>query len=266
MRIAVCGCSWSSRDPHQPNFEFGQVVADYYGAEYKNYAVPGCSNFVIALQIEQSLIDFDPDLVIINATTVTRDDFKILSSDTRYDHTKLLNSLGDTLYSNSMGSMFDDDLRKSLDDIYDKNLSQVFASQSKHDLYKKWFLTFYDADINKHKQYYQLQCMLYKLQSMQKSVVFSANTFEWTESYDLKTHDESKNFADTKHVWDIPDKFMLRRGISDTLDISDLIYGSWENSPGTIMSNHLAPACHQDYASHVINHINRYKLINNTVI
>lgn len=265
MKIAVCGCSWSSRDPVNPGFEFGQIVADYYGAtDYRNYAIPGCSNFIIALQVEQALNDFQPDLIIINATTVTREDFKITNS-SRYSHVEMLSSLGSTLYSNSIGSIFNEDINNTLSECHERSsLEEVFTEQT-HQLYKQWFLQFYDADIVKHKQYYLLQSVLYKLQIKQIPFLFSPNTFEWTEGWDLKTNDPELNFTDNNHIWDIPHQNMLLTGVSDTLSVSDEIYGSWENSPGTTMSNHLAPECHQAYAAHIITHLNSYKLINNTV-
>ena len=262
MKIAVCGCSWSSRDPAYPGYEFGQLLANYYNAtEYRNYAVPGCSNFVIALQVEQAILEFDPDLIVINATTVTRDDFHIPQT-VRYNHTQLLNNLDNTLYSNSLGSIFSEDLSVSLDDAYEaQSLRTVFTPNS-HNKYKSWFVDFYDADIQKHKQYYILQSMLYKLQIIKKSFIFSPNTFEWTEGLDIKTSDTSKNFPEDPHVWDIPAENLMPNGISEYLFVDDEIYVKWENGPGTLMSNHLSPESHQLYAADLIGEINRSTLIN----
>ena len=77
MKLAVCGCSWSSRDANHPNHEFGQFIADYFDAEYHNLAVPACTNFGIRLQLDHAIDVLNADFVIINATTPTRIDFKI---------------------------------------------------------------------------------------------------------------------------------------------------------------------------------------------
>ena len=81
MKIAVCGCSWSCRDIGIPDIEFGKLIPDYYNAEYINLAKPACSNSGIAMQVDY-IIDQDikPDLVIINATTVTRTELKLLNN------------------------------------------------------------------------------------------------------------------------------------------------------------------------------------------
>ena len=74
--LVVCGCSWSSRDPVYPNFEYGFLVARKLGYNYINLARCGMSNFGIRLQIDYALKHLNPDLMLINATGVNR--FEIL--------------------------------------------------------------------------------------------------------------------------------------------------------------------------------------------
>ena len=67
MKLAVCGCSWSSVDQEHKGIEFGSLISSHLNAEYINLAKPGCSNFGIALQVDYALKHYDPDVFIINA-------------------------------------------------------------------------------------------------------------------------------------------------------------------------------------------------------
>ena len=71
MKLVVCGCSWSSRDPNYPDTEFGYFVSKELGWEYQNYGRVGCDNFSIRLQVDQAIKD-QADFVIINWTTACR--------------------------------------------------------------------------------------------------------------------------------------------------------------------------------------------------
>ncbi len=65
MKLAVCGCSWSSVDSEHKGIEFGSLISSHLNAEYYNLAKPGCSNFGIALQVDYALKHYDPDVFII---------------------------------------------------------------------------------------------------------------------------------------------------------------------------------------------------------
>ena len=65
MKLAVCGCSWSSRDPNYPDTEFGYFISKDLDWDYKNYGRSGCDNFGIRLQVDQAIKD-NADFVIVN--------------------------------------------------------------------------------------------------------------------------------------------------------------------------------------------------------
>ena len=55
MKLVVCGCSWSTRDRHWPDTEFGYYVSDHYGWDYVNLGIPGCSNHAIDYKLNMQL-------------------------------------------------------------------------------------------------------------------------------------------------------------------------------------------------------------------
>ena len=73
MKLVVCGCSWSTRDRHYPDTEFGHFVAEHYGWDYVNLGIAGCSNPAIRLQIEHAVKVEKADFIIVNWTTACRD-------------------------------------------------------------------------------------------------------------------------------------------------------------------------------------------------
>lgn len=267
-KLAVCGCSWSTRDSNHPGIEFGQLIADHYDLEYKNFALPGVSNFVIALQIEQALRDFDPDIFLINATTATRVELPVLNGE-RYNHKKLLDNLNKSVHSNSIGSIFDEQIDLPLTDnpfyngAAEDSLSHAFNEQN-HRVFRDYFLHFYDADVEKHKDFYTLQCAFYKLKKLNKTLIFSPNTFEWAEAYDTKPDLTSEDCFDVNNAywWDLEEREYVRGGIAEYLHIDVDRYGeNLEGSPGKDMSHHLSGEAHKGYHKQLVNHINKYSII-----
>lgn len=252
MKLAVCGCSWSTRDKQFPNHEFGQFIADYFDAEYYNLAIPACTNFGIRLQIDHAIDVLKADFIIINATTPTRVDFKITNS-SRYAHENGWENIDKTLLTDSIGSVFQDDLDTSFEDNHiAERLSKVMNAET-HALFKQYFLHFYDPDIERHKQYYILQNGLDRLIKSNTQFVFSPNTFEWAEGMSMSNSLLEYNLEPFK--WDIPDSNLLEKGIAETLHVCDEVYGNWENSPGTKTSNHLPIESHMVFSKQVIKHI-----------
>ena len=150
-----------------PDIEFGKLFSDYYNAEYINLAKPACSNPGIAMQIDY-IIDQDikPDLVIINATTVTRTELKLLN-DKRFDPTKSWDNVDynmlqgekfrdehapgygkgydPTITIDSLSTIFGEDLNKTFGEgFFHKRYKDVFSKNS-YEAFKKWFLYFFDA-------------------------------------------------------------------------------------------------------------------------
>ena len=266
-KLAVCGCSWSTRDTNHPGIEFGQLIADHYDLEYKNFALSGVSNFVIALQIDQALRDYNPDVFLINATTATRVELPVLSGE-RYDHKKLLENLNTSVHSNSIGSIFDEqiDLPLCENPFYnggaEDSLSFAF-NEHNHKIFRDYFIHFYDADVEKHKDFYVLQCALYKLKKLNKTVIFSPNTFEWAEAYDTKPDLTSDDCFDhnNMHSWDLSPQEFLPGGISEYLHIDTDRYGNdLIGSPGNEMSHHLSADAHKGYYNQLVSHISKFAI------
>ena len=252
MKLAVCGCSWSSRDAIHPNHEFGQFIADYFDAEYHNLAVPACTNFGIRLQIDHAIDILNANFVIINATTPTRIDFKINNKE-RYAHENGWHNVDYTLLMDSIGSVFQDDLDTSFDENHIKERLSKVMNKDTHSLLKHYFMHFYDPDIERHKQYFILQNGLDKLLKNNIKFIFSPNTFEWAEGMTMSNSLLEYNTEPFK--WQIPQENLLEKGIAEYLNVCDDIYGSWENSPGPNYSHHLPIESHMAYSIDSINHI-----------
>jgi|TARA_A100001015_G_scaffold318693_1_gene439336 hypothetical protein len=254
MKLAVCGCSWSSRDPNLPNHEFGQFIADYYDADYTNLAIPACTNFGIRLQIDHAIDVLDADFVIINATTPTRIDFKINNSD-RYTHQKGWENIDKTLLTDSLGSVFQDDLDTSFDENHIQERLSKVMNKDTHAILKQYFLHFYDPDIERHKQYYILQNGLDKLLKTNTKFIFSPNTFEWAEGMSMSN--SLLEYNAEPFEWQIPQANYMQKGIAEYLKVCDELYGSWENSPGVNTCNHLPIESHIEFSKYAINLINK---------
>ena len=266
MKLAVCGCSWSSVDQEHKGIEFGSLISSHLNAEYINLAKPGCSNFGIALQVDYALKHYDPDVFIINATTVTREEFRLKDSP-RYDPNKgwdnvdfnhvMIEKLRDehapgfgkeyspSIMIDSFGSIFNEKLDRALaDNNIVQRYERVFTNNSFEAL-KKHFLYIYDADVQRHKQQMILTYALQKLQLRGKKIVFSPNTFDWAEGYDMVSRDP---YAVEATQWDIPKEILQMKGIADYLSVCDDLWGSWVDSPGTLYDHHLPLEAHQAYA------------------
>ncbi|MDA9225114.1 hypothetical protein N9O93_00315 [bacterium] len=266
MKLAVCGCSWSSVDPQHKGIEFGSLISSHLNAEYYNLAKPGCSNFGIALQVDYALKHYDPDVFVINATTVTREEIKLKDAP-RYNPKKgwdnvdfnhvMIEKYRDehapgygkgyapTIMVDSYGSMFNEDIERNLaDNNMIQRYERVFTNNSFEAL-KKHFLYIYDADVQRHKQQMILTYALQKLQLNGKKVVFSPNTFDWAEGYDMTKRDP---YALECTEWDIPKDMLQMSGIANYLSVCDELWGGWENSPGTKYDHHLPLEAHQAYA------------------
>lgn len=288
MKIAVCGCSWSCRDKEYPDIEFGNLIASYYNADYINLAKPACSNFGIALQIQYILDNLkDVDLVVINATTVTRTELKYKNRK-RYmsakgwdnvdmnmapgekfrdeDHPSFEKGTYDpTILIDSFGTMFIDCPESGK--LEDHNLYERYKDimdQKAFDALKKYIIYWFNPDIERHKQSLILQNLLFKLQKRGINFVFSPNTFEWAEGYDEIVDDEGgitmPLVRDAYLRWELDDKNLFNGGIADYLNVTEEVYGNWDSSYGAWCDNHLTHEAHVQYAREIIKHINKYEL------
>lgn len=284
MKIAVCGCSWSCRDINLPDIEFGKLISDYYDAEYINLAKPACSNLGIAMQIDY-LIDQDikPDLVIINATTVTRTELKLMNNK-RFDPAKSWNNVefnmikgekfrdihapgygkgyDPTIVIDSLSTIFGEDLNVKFGEAFFHERYQDVFSDSSYEAFKKWFLYFFDADLERYKQQMILLGACLKLQKNAIKFVFCPNTFDWAEDTFIDRKKKHTEFPKDATPWEnsLNEENYLKSGASESLVIQDELYGNWEDSPGAESDNHLSVECHMDFAQKVIKHINQHNL------
>ena len=284
MKIAVCGCSWSCRDINMPDIEFGKLISDYYNAEYINLAKPACSNSGIAMQVDY-LIDQDikPDLVIINATTVTRTELKLLN-DKRFDPTKSWDNVDynmlqgekfrdehapgygkgydPTITIDSLSTIFGEDLNKKFGEGYFHERYKDVFSENSYEAFKKWFLYFFDADLERYKQHLILLGVCLKLQNNAIKFIFCPNTFDWAEDTFIDKQKAHTEYPDNPTPWlkYLKEENVLNSGISESLHLADEIYGSWDNSPGINCDNHLPVESHMDFCFKVISHINQHNM------
>ena len=284
MKIAVCGCSWSCRDINLPDIEFGKLISDYYDAEYINLGKPACSNPGIAMQIDY-IIDqnIQPDLVIINATTVTRTELK-LQNNKRFDPNKSWDNVAynmikgekfrdihapgygkgydPTIVIDSLSTIFGEDLTAKFGDGWFHERYEDVFSDSTYEAFKRWFLYFFDADMERYKQQLILLGALFKLQSKGIKFIFCPNTFDWAEDTFIDRQKKHTEYPVQPIPWlkYISEENCLHSGIAESLHISDEIYGSWDKSPGNESDNHLPVECHMDFAQKVIKHINQHNL------
>jgi hypothetical protein len=78
MKLAICGDSWFTVDKNFPGRSFGEIVCERNSWQLFNYALTGCSNFGICLQIDKAL-EHDPDFVIVGITTPDRIEIPIFN-------------------------------------------------------------------------------------------------------------------------------------------------------------------------------------------
>jgi hypothetical protein len=227
--------------------------------------------------------DIKPDLVIINATTVTRAELK-LQNGKRFDPSKSWDNVDynmlqgekfkdedapgygkgydPTIVIDSLSTIFGEDLNKKFGEgHFHERYADVF-SDSSYEAFKKWFLYFFDADLERYKQHLVLLGACLKLQNNAIKFVFCPNTFDWAE--DIFMHNAKKNteFPHDATPWEnyLKEENYLDSGISESLYIADKIYGSWQESPGNWCDNHLSVESHMDYSFKVISHINKYNM------
>jgi hypothetical protein len=78
--LAVCGDSWFSVDVNFKGQSFGEVLSQRHGINLLSLARGGCSNFAIALQIDQA-IEMNADFIIVGCTDPDRIELPIQSHD-----------------------------------------------------------------------------------------------------------------------------------------------------------------------------------------
>lgn len=254
--VIICGCSWSTRDENHPNIEFGHLISEELGMDYINLAKDACTNFGIRLQIDYALKKYNPSLIIINATSPVRTELSIDKQRYKLDD-GWENFIGNkpTSLVESYHGVFNYDLKHNFSVNELKNKLENVFDEHTHDIYKDWFVHFYNVDIEMHKQFYILQSGIYKLINSGVPFLFSPNTFDFAEGVEMLGDDNI--IQRNKFEWDIPTENFQIDGIAETLQHCIKIYGSWENSPGPKYSHHLPPESHKEYFKRTINQIKR---------
>lgn len=242
MKLVVCGCSWSTRDRHYPDTEFGHFVAEHYGWDYVNLSIPGCSNPGIRLQIEHAVKVEKADFVIVNWTTACRD--LINHSGKRFNFKNGLQNLDyevDHLTNNKDWSPFGEDSHATviaqsipgLIFVEDPTASwetvlqfwpegERYFTEASFKAYRANFLHNYDSELAAMNQYFIIQSAVHLLEKNNVKYVMAPNTFIWKQAYmEANNLDFNADPADIymdEYTFDfIPKVNMLKPGIADAL-------------------------------------------------
>jgi len=223
MKLVVCGCSWSSRDPAYPDTEFGHFVAEHFGWEYKNIARVGCDNYGIRLQIDYAVKELKADVIIVNWTTACR--FIWNAHGKKYSPTKGLKQLDytvDKFFDNKRchPAVDDEDFEPTLqaqsiygmitfdhvgampeDDPLGLTLSYADAlkawpelklhlTESQFYAFRQYYLTMYDDDLEAHKQYHFMESAVAQMQRNNVKFLFCPNTFSYMQTVHMMAQEE----------------------------------------------------------------------------
>ncbi len=240
MKLVVCGCSWSSRDPSFPDTEFGYFIAKHFGWEYQNIARVGGSNFAIRLQIDYAIKNLDPDFIIVNWTTPCRIDWNHTGK--KYDPKAGLKHMDydvDKFFDNKRSHPVKDyDPRiisqsitgivntENIDRTYEQDKQfwkelEHHMSEAQWNVFRKYYPLMYDDEIESHKQYYMMESAVNQMEKAGVKYLFSPNTFEWKQSYQEINKLDGEKFKDDIWIfydYDFVNKTnYLRKGIADAL-------------------------------------------------
>lgn len=271
MKLAVCGCSWSSRDPSYPDTEFGYFVSKDLGWDYKNYGRVGCDNFSIRLQVDQAIKE-NADFVIINWTTACR--FSWNHSGKAYDPKKGIKHLDydvdqymtnesshptypdndPVIISQSLTGMINtQDIDMSYEELcgWWDNL-ETSMSKKQYEVFREYFIHMYDDDLEAHKQYYIMQSAVKALQDAHIPFIFAPNTFGFKQTmmeYKGLSDDEAQRMYKN---WDfIPKDMFEPRGIADALQWDFEVMEDPINYPTHNHLHHLSAWAQEKWANDI---------------
>ena len=95
-RLFVCGDSWFTTDPDNQLQSVAGQLADRHDLQLTSLARVGCSNFAIALQVDQAIKNIQvlrtppaSNFVIVGATTPDRIEIPIINNETKHIWEKL---------------------------------------------------------------------------------------------------------------------------------------------------------------------------------
>jgi len=225
MKLVVCGCSWSSRDPSYPDTEYGYFIAKHFGWEYENIARVGCDNFGIRLQIDYAIDVLKADFIVVNWTTACRVVWNHKGK--KYSPTKGLKQLDysvDKFFDNerchpeygkedfdptiisqsitglvtfgNLMSSYEEALKEWPELDWHMNAEQFYA-------FRNYYLNLYDDDIEAHKQYYMMESAVTKMQRHNVKFLFCPNTFNYMQSVHIS---KDENWEYEKHERNVYDE------------------------------------------------------------
>ena len=282
MKLVVCGCSWSSRDPNNLDTEYGYYISKHFGWDYQNIARPACDNFGIRLQIDYAIKHLKADFIIVNWTTACRICWNNTGKD--YDIQKGLSQLSyDVETKGSDGSLEGNFTRKqhpeypedtpvitsqSLVSILENNLSCTYEeacynwwmldqyfTESQFYAFRKWYLNMYDHDLEAHKQIYMMQSAVHQMQQNNVKFLFCPNTFTFKQTQtnlSSSDHDNRPTLTIDGYLWDfVPDTNLLEPGISYALqgDHKRMQEQGLELEPGSKYTHHLSPQAQEEWSN-----------------
>jgi len=282
MKLVVCGCSWSSRDPNNLDTEYGYYISKHFGWEYQNIARPACDNFGIRLQIDYAIKHLKADFIIVNWTTACRICWN--NTGKNYDIQKGLIQLSyDVETKGSDGSSEGNFTRKqhpeypqdqpvitsqSLVSILENNLSCTYEeacfnwwmldqyfTEDQFYSFRKWYLNMYDHDLEAHKQLYIMQSAVHQMQENNVKFLFCPNTFTFKQTQTNLANSDPENRPTLSidcYLWDfVPEENLLEPGISFALqgDHRRMKEQGLELEPGTNYTHHLSPQAQQEWST-----------------
>jgi hypothetical protein len=265
--LAVCGCSWSSRDRNQPGIEFGQLIADHYNFNYTNLAVVSASNFVIRLQLDYAIKHLQPDLIILNWTTPARIEWNYTGK--KYNP---INGIKDISYITSLESpdnkfhpagpdidpalafstfqsILNEDLSANFEDVIETypGLEKTLTKDTWKN-FKNYYCNLYDTELEFHKQIYLVQSAVKELQDNNISFLMSPNTLNFFHNLQVFEKDSRplKNEYDDLFNF-IPQQNYIQGVAGMLAEVDNELYGDYENNPGRFLSSHISPDAHKVY-------------------
>ena len=264
LKVAICGCSWSSRDETQPNTEFGSMVTEYITREYEesfylNLSTVGASNFVIRNQIDFAIDTAEADLVIVNWTTPTRIEWNhnpnasfnptltIENFDYSINPTKLVNrkhvvDCNPAMAFNSITTMLDEDR-------FDHFLTSTMGEQGlpiteeMFNSFKKYYLYWYDSKLELAKQIHLVKSAVFDLEVNDIPYLMSPNTLFFLQ-----------DINENAHYWEklvdfIPGRKRIK-GVASMLREHDEELKGWNDyskTPGAKLTYHISPQAQKHY-------------------
>ena len=180
MKLAVCGCSWSSECEKNPNTGFGTHLSNLLVAKYKKFARPSASNFIIRLQVEQAIKE-KFDLVVVVWTNVERVEWHMVNSRKYYPHKGLQDvsyrdykdsnnnpakdsSGAEIITAESLNSMGLDKSFDHLKQSWGPDTVKKKITEQQWTTWKQFYTHNYDYEIEAHKQYFYVESAVHSLQ------------------------------------------------------------------------------------------------------